>query len=191
MTCDGLAVCAQDIAVFARTRCRFTSVRPHARSVVMTQCRRRIGSNRPSVDSVPIRNRCRKSGVRDGRGFFRRACWRIPVDPGVTQQACALYWVGLNRFAVTARAKIADIVVARIRAVGRLMEALPSGEFFSRCEVNLTFPKGCRTRCSSQHPLPTPHATSERRFSPTGFIRRHALPCLRSASPRRQINAIR
>ena len=36
-------------------------------------------------------------------------------------------------------------------------------------------------------PMPPP----ARRFSPTRLIRRHALRCLRSASPRRQINAIR
>ncbi|WP_405029651.1 transposase [Methylibium sp.] len=38
--------------------------------------------------------------------------------------------------------------------------------------------------------LPTP-PPARRRLSPTRFIRRHAQPCLRSASPRRQINAIR
>ena len=62
---------------------------------------------------------------------------------------------------------------------------------FSRCELNLTFPKRPAMNSSSRCPLPTPHATTERRFSPTRFIRRHALPCLRSASPRRQINAVR
>ena len=62
---------------------------------------------------------------------------------------------------------------------------------FPRCELNLTFPKRPAMNSSSRCPLPTPHATTERRFSPTRFIRRHASPRLRSTSPRRQINAIR
>ena len=64
--------------------------------------------------------------------------------------------------------------------------------------VSLQPRRHCAARCSRhQHcrhrplKLATPTSPPPRRFCPTRFIRQHARPCLRSASSRRQINAIR